>query len=151
MPGGRWWGVLFFVFLALAALTTVVAVFENLIAFLIDELKLKRRMAALLTGGTVFVLALPCVFCFNIWKNIQPLGKGSDILTLEDFIMSQNLLPLGAMMLVLFCSSRWQLFIDEANTGKGLKFPHWLHFYCKYILPLIVMVIFVFGYIQFFG
>ena len=151
MPGGRWWGVLFFVFLALAALTTVVAVFENLIAFLIDELKLKRRMAALLTGGTVFVLALPCVFGFNIWKNIQPLGKGSDILTLEDFVMSQNLLPLGAMILVLFCSSRWQLFVGEANTGKGLKFPHWLHFYCKYILPLIVMVIFVWGYIQFFG
>jgi NSS family neurotransmitter:Na+ symporter len=151
MPGGRWLGALFFVFLSLAALTTVVAVFENLIAFLIDQLKFKRRMAALLTGCAVFVLALPCVLGFNLWKNFQPLGKGSDILTLEDFVMSQNLLPLGAMILVLFCATHWQSFVGEANTGKGLKFPAWLRFYCSYILPLIVMVIFIWGYIQFFG
>ena len=151
MPGGRWWGVLFFAFLTLAALTTVVAVFENLIAFLIDEVKLKRRAAALLIGGLVFVLALPCVFGFNLWKNVQPLGKGSDILTLEDFVMSQNLLPLGAMALVLFCATHWRTFVDEANIGKGLKFPSRLRFYCSYILPLIVMVIFIWGYIQFFG
>ena len=151
MPGGRWWGALFFIFLGLAALTTVVAVFENLIAFLIDELKFKRRAAALLTGGAVFVLALPCVLGFNLWKGFQPLGKGSDILTLEDFIMSQNLLPLGAMALVLFCATHWQTFVGEANLGKGLKFPSWLRFYSSYILPLIVMVIFIWGYIQFFG
>ncbi len=151
MPGGRWWGALFFVFLALAALTTVVAVFENLIAFLIDQLKFKRRPAALLTGCAVFVLALPCVLGFNLWKGFQPLGKGSDILTLEDFVMSQNLLPLGAMILVIFCATHWQSFIGEANLGKGLKFPARLRFYCSYILPLIVMVIFIWGYIQFFG
>ena len=150
MPGGRWWGMLFFVFLSLAALTTVVAVFENLIAFLIDQCKIARRRAAVIVGISVAVLSVPCVLGFNVWRNIQPLGKGSDILTLEDFIMSQNLLPLGAMILVLFCSSRWKLFMDESNTGKGLKFPAWLYFYCRYLLPVIVMVIFVWGYIQFF-
>ena len=150
MPGGRWWGILFFVFLSLAALTTVVAVFENLIAFLMDEFKFKRRSAALLTGAVVAVLALPCVFGFNLWNKFQPLGRGTNVLDLEDFIMSQNLLPLGAMILVLFCGKRWKTFIDESNQGKGLKFPDGLYFYCRYILPLIVMVILVWGYIQFF-
>lgn len=150
MTGGRWWGALFFIFLSLAALTTVIAVFENLIAFLIDEYKFKRSMAALLTGVAVAVLAMPCVLGFNLWKNIQPLGRGSDILTLEDFLVSQNLLPLGAMILVLFCGTRWKTFIEESNQGKGLKFPGWLYFYCRYILPVIVLVIFVWGYLQFF-
>lgn len=150
MTGGRWWGALFFIFLSLAALTTVIAVFENLIAFLIDEYKFKRSMAAVLTGVAVAVLAMPCVLGFNLWKNIQPLGRGSDILTLEDFLVSQNLLPLGAMILVLFCGTRWKTFIEESNQGKGLKFPGWLYFYCRYILPVIVLVIFVWGYLQFF-
>ena len=150
MPGGRWWGMMFFIFLSLAALTTVVAVFENLIAFLMDELKMKRRNASLLTGVAVAVLSLPCVFGFNLWKNFQPLGKGSNVLDLEDFIMSQNLLPLGALVTVIFCTSRWQLFISESNTGKGIKFPGELYFFCKYILPVVVLVIFIWGYIQFF-
>ena len=150
MKGGRWWGMIFFIFLALAALTTVVAVFENLIAFLMDELKMKRRSASLLTGTAVALLSLPCVLGFNWWKNFQPLGKGSSVLDLEDFIVSQNLLPLGALVSVLFCASRWELFVNESNSGKGMKFPGRLHFYCKYILPAIVLVIFVWGYIQFF-
>ena len=106
--------------------------------------------AALLTGAVVAVLALPCVFGFNLWNKFQPLGRGTNVLDLEDFIMSQNLLPLGAMILVLFCGKRWKTFIDESNQGKCLKFPDGLYFYCRYILPLIVMVILVWGYIQFF-
>lgn len=150
MKGGRWWGMSFFIFLSLAALTTVVAVFENLIAFLIDELKLKRGTASLLTGIAVAVLSLPCVLGFNLWKKFQPLGKGSNVLDLEDFIMSQNLLPLGALVLILFCTSRWELFIAESNLGNGMKFSNKFYFYCRYILPLIVLVIFFWGYIQFF-
>ena len=150
MKGGRWWGMVFFIFLSLAALTTVVAVFENLIAFLMDELKMKRRNASLLTGAAVALLSLPCVLGFNLWKDFQPLGKGSSVLDLEDFIMSQNLLPLGALVTVLFCASRWELFVNESNSGAGMKFPGKLHFYCKYILPAIVLVIFVWGYVQFF-
>ena len=150
MRGGRWLGALFFIFLSLAALTTVVAVFENLIAFLIDELKMKRRIAAILTGISVAMLSLPCVLGFNLWSKFQPLGKGTNVLDLEDFIMSQNLLPLGSLILVLFCGSRWKMFIEESNQGKGLKFPAGLYFYCRYILPVIVLIIFVWGYLQFF-
>ena len=142
--------MLFFIFLALAALTTVVAVFENLIAFLMDECKLKRRSASILTGIAVAVLSLPCVFGFNLWKEFQPLGKGTNVLDLEDFIMSQNLLPLGALVTVLFCTSRWQLFVAESNLGKGMRFPEKLYLYCKYILPAVVLVIFIWGYVQFF-
>lgn len=150
ITGGRWLGMLFFIFLALAALTTVVAVFENLIAFLMDECKLKRRSASILTGIAVAVLSLPCVFGFNLWKEFQPLGKGTNVLDLEDFIMSQNLLPLGALVTVLFCTSRWQLFVAESNLGKGMRFPEKLYLYCKYILPAVVLVIFIWGYVQFF-
>ena len=150
MTGGRWWGMAFFIFLALAALTTVVAVFENLIAFLIDELKMPRRAASLFIGTAVAVLSLPCAFGFNLWKSFQPFGKRSNVLDLEDFIVSQNLLPLGALVAVLFCTSRWKLFIAESNAGEGMKFPGKLYFYCKYILPAIVLVIFIWGYVQFF-
>ena len=150
MKGGRWLGCLFFVFLTLAALTTVVAVFENLIAFLIDELKFKRHTASIITGIAVAVLSLPCVLGFNVWSSFQPLGKGTGVLDLEDFIMSQNLLPLGALILVFFCGSRWQLFVDECNQGRGMKFPSKLYFYCRYILPVIVLVIFVWGYLKMF-
>ena len=150
MRGGRWLGALFFIFLALAALTTVVAVFENLIAFLIDEFKMKRSAAALLTGAAVAVLSIPCVLGFNWWRGFQPLGKGTTVLDLEDFIVSQNLLPLGSLILVLFCGARWQKFIAETDQGKGMKFPSRLWFYCRYILPLIVLIIFIWGYIQFF-
>ena len=150
MAGGRFLGGLFFVFLSLAALTTVIAVFENLIAFLIDEAKLSRKVAALIVGVTVGVASLPCVFGFNLWKNFHPLGDGTAILDLEDFVVSQNLLPLGSLLIVLFCSLNWEKFYAEANTGSGIAFPRWLKNYCRYILPFIVTVIFVWGYINFF-
>ena len=145
MPGGRWWGALFFVFLSVAALTTVIAVFENLIDFLMTQGRLKRPAAALVTGAAVAVLALPCVFGFSIWSRIQPLGKGSSILDLEDFIVSQNLLPLGAFAMALFCSLRygwgWEKFTAEANTGMGMKFHPGLKWYFKYVLPVLIGVV----------
>jgi len=154
MPGGRWWGALFFIFLSMAALTTVIAVFENLIDFLMTRGHLKRPAAALVTGVAVAVLALPCVFGFSIWSGFQPLGKGSSILDLEDFILSQNLLPLGAFAMALFCSLRygwgWENFIAEANTGRGMKFPPGLKWYFKYILPVLIGAVMTVGYVQIF-
>lgn len=154
MPGGRWWGALFFVFLSMAALTTVITVFENLIDFLMTQGRMKRPAAALITGVAVAVLALPCVFGFNIWSRIQPLGKGSSILDLEDFIVSQNLLPLGAFAMAFFCTLRygwgWENFIAEANTGKGMKFPPGLKWYFKYVLPVLICAVMAAGYFQIF-
>ena len=154
MPGGALWGALFFIFLAIAALTTVVAVFENLIAYLMDEWHLSRRKSSLIVGIAVGLCSLPCVFGFNFWSKFQPLGKGTAILDLEDFIVSQNLLPLGAVCLAIFCSSRygwgWKNFIDEANTGKGMKFPRFLRWYFRYLLPLLVLAVMAVGYKELF-
>ena len=154
MPGGRWWGGLFFIFLSTAALTTVIAVFENLIDFLMTQGRMKRAAAALTTGIAVAVLALPCVFGNNIWSRIQPLGKGSSILDLEDFIVSQNLLPLGALAMALFCTLRygwgWEKFIAEANTGEGMKIHPGLKWYFKYVLPVLICVVMAVGYFQIF-
>ena len=154
MSGGRWWGMLFFIFLSIAALTTVIAVFENIIAYLMDEWKLKRRISSLLVTAAVAVCALPCVFGFNIWSEIQPMGKGSTILDLEDFIMSQNLLPVGAFFMALFCSLKygwgWKGFITEANAGTGLKFPVFLKWYFRIALPLLIAAVIFFGYKQIF-
>ena len=154
MPGGRWWGALFFIFLSVAALTTVIAVFENLIDFLMVLGHLNRPAAALVTGIAVAVLSLPCVFGNNIWSWIRPLGKGSSILDLEDFIVSQNLLPIGAFAMALFCSLRygwgWERFIAEANTGKGMKIHPGLKWYFKYVLPVLIGVVMAVGYFQIF-
>ena len=155
MAGGRWWGVLFFTFLSVAALTTVVAVFENLIAYLMDEWNFKRSRAALTVGIAVALGALPCLFGFNIWSGFQILGKGTGVLDFEDFIVSQNLLPIGATALALFCSAKygwgWNNFMTEANTGEGLKFPAALRWYFRYLLPLLVLTVMFFGYKQLFG
>ena len=154
MTGGRWWGALFFIFLSIAALTTVVAVFENLIAYLIDQWHLKRRNASLLVGGAVALFSLPCVLGFNLWAKCQPLGKGSSILDLEDFIVSQTLLPLGALTLALFCSLKygwgWENFTKEANTGTGMPFPRKLKWYFRYLLPLLILGVMFFGIKQLF-
>ncbi len=150
MNGGRWLGLLFFVFLSLAALTTTIAVFENMIAYLIDEWRVRRPAAAVATGLTVAVFSLPCVFGFNLWKNHQPLGKGSSWLDFEDFLVSQNLLPLGALMTVLFCSISCgrggNILSREANTGRGWRFPSRGAWYFRFVLPLLVVSILVIGY-----
>ena len=155
MAGGRYWGMFFFVFLAIAAFTTVIAVFENLIAYLMDQFKFKRVTASFITGAAVALCAIPCALGFNLWSKFQPLGKGSTILDLEDFIVSQNLLPLGALALAFFCSFKygwgWQGFTTEANTGKGFKFPLWLRGYFRYLLPLLILTVMFFGYKQLLG
>ena len=152
MVGGRIFGVLFFVFMTFAAQSTIIAVFENIISFSMDLFGTSRKKTVLINGIAIILLSLPCVFGFNIWSGFQPMGAGSTIQDLEDFIVSNNLLPLGSMVYLLFCTSRygwgWKNFLAEADTGKGVIFPAWARVYVSYILPLIVLFIFIMGYYQ---
>ena len=150
MMGGRFWGALFFIFMTFAALSTIIAVFENILSFAMDLWGWSRKKAVLVNGIAIFVLSMPCVLGFNVWSGFQPLGAGSTIQDLEDFIISNNLLPLGSLVYLLFCVTRygwgWDNFIKEADTGNGIKFPKWARPYLTYVLPLIVLLIFVMGY-----
>lgn len=152
MPGGRLWGSLFFVFMSFAALSTVIAVFENIISFAIDLWGWSRKKAILVNLVVILVLFMPCVLGFNVLSSIQPLGAGTTIQDLEDFIISNNLLPIGSVLYLLFCTSRygwgWKNFIAEADAGKGIHFPKWARFYVTYILPIIVIAILIISYIQ---
>ena len=154
MQFGRFWGALFFLFMSLAALTTIVAVFENLIAYLQDERGIGRKAATLIVGVGVVILSLPCVFGYNLLNCIQPLGGGSTILDFEDFIVSQNLLPLGALAMTLFCFEKagWgkDKFIAEVEEGQEWRFPKAVILYWRYAIPLIILVIFVMGYYNMF-
>ena len=150
MSGGRIWGTLFFLFMLFAAMSTVIAVFENITSCISDLTGWERKKTIRFCIVGIIILSLPCVLGFNLWSSIQPLGKGSCILDLEDFLVSNNLLPLGSLVYLAFCTSRygwgWDKFIAEADTGKGVAFPKWIRFYATYILPLIVLYIFFNGY-----
>ncbi|MDD2959295.1 MAG: sodium-dependent transporter [Lachnospiraceae bacterium] len=150
MGGGQVWGTLFFLFLSFAALTTVIAVFENLVSFGIDLLGWSRKKAVLSNILIVTVLTLPCILGFNLLSGLQPLGAGTTIMDLEDFLVSNNLLPLGSLVFLMFCTRRkgwgWDNFLREANAGSGKKFPGGIRFYMTWILPLIVVVIYLKGY-----
>ena len=154
MSGGRIWGTLFFLFMLFAAMSTVIAVFENITSCICDLTGWERKKTIRYGIVAIILLSLPCVFGFNIWSNFQPLGKGTCVLDLEDFLVSNNLLPLGSLIYLGFCTSRygwgWDNFIAEADTGKGVGFPKWIRFYATYILPLIVLYIFLNGYYAFF-
>lgn len=150
MSGGRIWGTLFFLCMLFAAASTVIAVFENIIAFAMDLTNCSRAKAVVINLIAIVILSLPCILGFNVLSGFQPLGAGSNVLDLEDFIVSNNLLPLGSLVYLLFCTSRygwgWKKFCEEANAGEGIKFPKWTRIYVSYILPLIVLFIFVQGY-----
>ena len=153
MPGGRIWGSFFFLFMIFAAVSTVVAVFENIISFCMDQFKLSRKKACLINLFAIIILSIPCALGFNLWSGFAPFGGDSTILDLEDFIISNNILPLGSLIYVLFCSYSkkgwgWDNFIAEANTGKGLKFPSGLKVYMKYIMPIILIALWAYGYIS---
>ncbi len=152
MAGGRLWGTLFFLFMSFAALSTITAVFENILSFGVDLFGWTRKKAVLVNLAVILLLSLPCVLGFNLWSGFAPLGAGSTIQDLEDFIVSNNILPLGSLAYLLFCTSRhgwgWKNFLAEADAGKGLPFPRWARVYVSYILPLIVLFIFLMGYWQ---
>ena len=153
MPGGRIWGGLFFLFLSFAALSTIIAVFENIIAFAMDLWGWSRKKAVLVNLAAVLLLSMPCVLGYSVWSGFAPLGM--DIQTWEDFLISNNLLPLGSLVYLLFCVSRsgwgWDAFLAEADQGVGLRFPRRARGYLTWVLPLIVLVIFGMGYHTTFG
>ena len=150
MPGGQFWGALFFLFMAFASMSTVIAVFENLVACFYDLTGADRRKIIRIGIPLIIVLSMPCVLGFNVLSGFQPLGPGSGVLDLEDFLVSNNILPLGSLVYLVFCTSRygwgWNNFLREADTGKGTAFPAWSRFYLTYILPLVVLIIFANGY-----
>lgn len=154
MPMGQFWGSLFFIFMMFACYSTVLAVCENILACMRDLTGWSRRKTAWICGIGMVILTLPCALGFNVLSNVHPLGGNSGIMDLEDFIVSNCLLPLGSLVFVLFCTAKngwgWDNFIAEANTGSGLMFRKGLRFYCTYGLPLIILVIFIAGILPFF-
>ena len=152
IAGGRWWGAIFFLFLCFAAVTTVIGVIENLVALLMDNFRWNRIKASAAVCVGLMILSLPCALGFNLWKHIQPLGKGSTILDFEDYLVSDNLLPLGGLVLLLFCCTRygwgWEGFIQEANAGAGLKFPAKAHKVILFVLPLLILILFTINFVM---
>jgi len=149
---GRFWGSLFFIFLSFAALSTVLAVFENIISCTIELTGWNRKKTCVVNGVAMFLLSLPCILGFNILKGFKSFGDGSNIMDLEDFIVSNILLPLGSLCFILFCVLRygwgWDKFVEEANCGKGVKVRNWMRGYMTIVLPIIVLVIFVMGIVS---
>lgn len=150
MAGGRFWGTLFFLFMSFAAASTVIAVFQNIVSFATDLTGCSVKKAVFANMAAVIVLSMPCVLGFNVWSFIAPFGEGSTVLDLEDFLVSNNLLPLGSLVYLLFCTSRYgwgyEAFMTEANTGAGMKFPGWARGYVSYVIPVVVLIIFAQGY-----
>lgn len=150
MPLGQVWGALFFVFMSFAALSTVIAVFENIIRYPMDKWDWTRKKAVAVMGVAIFILSIPCALGFNVLSFINIPGIG-DIQGIEDFIVSNNMLPLGALIFVLFCVTKrgwgWENFLAEADAGQGLKFPRWALPWIKYGIPVLIVVIFVMGWL----
>ena len=153
MPGGRIWGSLFFLFMTFAALSTVLAVFENIIACIMDMTSWGRKKTSAVVGIGIFVLSLPCVLGYNLLSGFVPFADGSAVLDLEDFIVSNILLPAGSLIFVLFCVTRygwgWDNFVAEANEGKGLKVAKWMRPIVTVLIPIIILTILVMGLITF--
>ena len=154
LPLGRLWGSLFFLFMTFAAYSTILAVFENIVSCIIELTNWSRKKTCLICCIGIFLLSLPCLLGYNAWANIHPLA-GHDIQETEDFLVSNIMLPLGSLIFVIFCTTRygwgWEKFMAEANEGTGLKVAKWMRPYMTYVLPVIVGIIFVAGMISFFG
>ena len=151
---GRFWGSLFFLFMTFAAFSTVLAVFENIVCCVGELTGWSRKKTCLICCVGIFLLSLPCLLGYNLWSGIRPIA-GHDILDSEDFMVSNVMLPLGSALFVLFCTVRygwgWKNFMAEANEGTGLKVAQWMRPYMTYVLPVIVLVIFIIGLVGFFG
>lgn len=153
MAGGRLWGSLFFLFMTFASFTTVIAVFENLISSCIDNFGWSRKKSVLANCIFILVASLPCVLGYNLWKDVRPIN-GKDILDSEDFIVSNLLLPIGSLVYLLFCVTKWgwgfDKYLEEANTGSGIKLPKWLKWPFMIVLPVLILVILITGLVNFF-
>lgn len=147
MPAGRLWGSLFFIFMFFAAFSTVLAVFENIISCCMDLFGWARKKACSINAVVMILLSLPCAVGYNLLSGFQPRGAGSTVLDLEDFLVSNLFLPLGSLIYVVFATSRygwgWEKLTAEANQGKGLKIARWMRPYMTYVLPIIVLIVFV--------
>lgn len=153
MAGGRWWGALFFLFMVFAAFSTILAVFENILACMREITGWGRKKACLICGAALLVLSAPCALGFNLLSGFVPFASGSSVLDLEDFIVSYCCLPLGALCYVLFCVTKkgWGFdnFIEEANAGKGLKLGKWIRPYITFVIPVVIIAIFIIGIFTF--
>ncbi|MBQ6206295.1 MAG: sodium-dependent transporter [Oscillospiraceae bacterium] len=148
MPGGRFWGALFFLFMTFASFSTVIAVFENLVANCIDDFHWERKKSSIVCGVFMLVASMPCVLGYNLWSGLHIIGA-RDVLDSEDFIVSSLLLPLGSLTYLLFCVTRWgwgfDNYLKEANTGRGLKMPAFFKPYFQFVLPVLIFVILLVG------
>ena len=153
MDGGILWGTLFFVFMSCAALSTVIGVFENIISYSVDVSGMPRRRACAVHFVCLWLASLPCALGFNLLADFQPLGPGTCVLDLEDFLLSNNLLPFGCLLFLLFCSWRrgwgWDNFVAEANAGKGLKVKAWMKPIFRYLVPVAIIFIYIYGMVTF--
>jgi NSS family neurotransmitter:Na+ symporter len=154
MPMGRLWGSLFFVFMTFAALSTVLAVFENILSCCMDLFGWARKKACGVNCVAMLVLSLPCALGFNVLSGVHPLGGSSNFMDLEDFLVSNLILPLGSLIFILFAVSKkgwgWKNFLEEANQGKGLKVKNWMRGYITYVLPVMMAIILVYGLVTYF-
>ena len=152
MEGGRFWGSLFFVFMSCAALSTVIGVVENIISYSMDVWGWSRKKSTLVHAFGLAVLMMPCILGFNRWSGFTPFGPGSGIMDLEDFLVSNNILTLGSLVMLLFCTCRrgwgWKNFLAEADKGDGAKFPAVMRPFLTWVLPVVVFLLFVQGYID---
>ncbi|MCI6505291.1 MAG: sodium-dependent transporter [Ruminococcus sp.] len=144
MAGGRIWGTLFFLFMTFASFSTVIAVFENLVSFVSDTFHINRKKSSIINFIIVFITSLPCMFGFNLLSGVNVLGMG--ILDMEDFVVSNILLPLGSLVYLLFCVTKfgWGFdnYYNECNTGKGMKLPRIVKPYLQYVLPILILIVF---------
>ncbi len=150
MPFGALWGALFFVFMSFAAISTVIAVFETLVTWMEDRWHTPRRRAVLINAVALVILSIPCALGFNVWSGVT-LPVLGDIQGIEDFIVSNNILPTGALILTIFCTWKigwgWDNLMKESDLGDGIKFPRWLKPWCKFGIPTLMIIIFIMGYI----
>ncbi len=148
MAGGRIWGTMFFLFMTFASFSTVIAVFENLISFAVDMFGIERKKAVLINGVIVLIASLPCVLGYNVWSSLHLIG-GRDVLDSEDFIVSNLLLPIGSLMYLLFCVTKFgwgfDKYFEECNEGEGLKYSKALKPYFQFVLPILIIAIIVQG------
>ncbi len=150
MAGGRIWGTLFFLFMTFACFSTIIAVFENIISFCIDMFKISRKKSVVINAVIILIASLPCVFGFNIWSGFELFGQ--NVLGMEDFLVSNILLPVGSLIYLLFCVTKfgWGFdnYLTECNTGKGMKFAGFLRPYFQFVLPILVLIVLVQGFIK---